>query len=40
MGEPEGKDHLKDQSIDGRMVSKWTLWRLVPEGGVDSPGSG
>jgi hypothetical protein len=26
------KDHLKDQGIDGRMGSKWTLGRLV--GGV------
>jgi hypothetical protein len=29
---PEGKDHLKDQGVDGRMGSKWTLRRLV--GGV------
>jgi hypothetical protein len=26
------KDHLKDQGVDGRMGSKWTLRRLV--GGV------
>jgi hypothetical protein len=26
------KDHLKDQSVDGRIVSKWTSGRLV--GGV------
>jgi hypothetical protein len=26
------KDHLKDQGIDGRMGSKWTLGRCV--GGV------
>jgi hypothetical protein len=25
---PEGKDHLKDQGVDGRMGSKWTLGRL------------
>jgi hypothetical protein len=31
-GKPEGKDHLKDQGIDGRTESKWTLERLV--GGV------
>jgi hypothetical protein len=24
MGKPEGKDHLKDQGIDGKMGSKWT----------------
>jgi hypothetical protein len=29
MGKPERKDHLKDQGIDGRMGSKWTLGRLV-----------
>jgi hypothetical protein len=28
VGEPEGKDHLKDQGVDGRMKSKWTLGRL------------
>jgi hypothetical protein len=40
VGKPEGKNHLKDQSVDGRMVSKWTLGRLVGGGGgVDSPGS-
>jgi hypothetical protein len=37
---PKGKDHLKDQGVDGRMGSKWTLGRLVGEEcGVDSPGS-
>jgi hypothetical protein len=29
---PNGKDYLKDQGVDGRMGSKWTLERLV--GGV------
>jgi hypothetical protein len=29
---PEEKDHLKNQGVDGRMGSKWTLVRLV--GGV------
>jgi hypothetical protein len=28
---PKKKDQLKDQGIDGRMVSKWTLGRLVGE---------
>jgi hypothetical protein len=32
VGKPEVKDHLKDQGIDGKMGSKWTLGRLV--GGV------
>jgi hypothetical protein len=31
-GKPEGKNHLKDQCVDGRTGSKWTLGRLV--GGV------
>jgi hypothetical protein len=25
VGKPEGKNHLKDQGVDGRMGSKWTL---------------
>jgi hypothetical protein len=33
------KGHLKDQGVDGKMGSKWTLGRLVG-GGVDSAGSG
>jgi hypothetical protein len=32
MGKPEGKDHLEDQGVDGRMGSKWTLGILF--GGV------
>jgi hypothetical protein len=32
MVNPEGKDHLKDQGIDGRTVSEWILGRLA--GGV------
>jgi hypothetical protein len=40
VGKPNGKDQLKDQGVDGRMGSKWTLWRLVGGCGVDSPGSG
>jgi hypothetical protein len=31
---------VKDQGIDGRMVLKWTLGRLVGGCGVDSRGSG
>jgi hypothetical protein len=33
VGKLEGKGHLKDQGVDGRMGSKWTLGRLV--GGVE-----
>jgi hypothetical protein len=32
MGNPEGKDHLEVQGVDGRMGPKWTLGRLA--GGV------
>jgi hypothetical protein len=28
VGKPEGKKHLKDQDVDGRIISKWTLGRL------------
>jgi hypothetical protein len=31
---PKGKDHLKDQGVDGRIGSKWTLVRLAG-GGVE-----
>jgi hypothetical protein len=39
VGKPEGKNHLKDQGVYGRMGSKWILGRLG-ECGVDSHGSG
>jgi hypothetical protein len=32
VGKPEGKNHLKDQCVEGRLGSKWTLGRL--SGGV------
>jgi hypothetical protein len=35
VGNPERKNHLKDQGVDGRMGSKWTLERLVEGCGVD-----
>jgi hypothetical protein len=38
VGNREGKDHLKDQSVDRRKGSKWTLGRLVGGCGEDSPG--
>jgi hypothetical protein len=39
---PRERDHLKDQGVDGRMGSKWTLGKLAGREvcGVDSPGSG
>jgi hypothetical protein len=27
VGKPKGKDHLKDQCVDGRMGLEWTLGR-------------
>jgi hypothetical protein len=27
MGKPEGKIHLEDQGVDGRMGSRWILGR-------------
>jgi hypothetical protein len=39
-GKPEGRNHLKDQGVKGRMGSKRTLGRLAAGCGVDSPGSG
>jgi hypothetical protein len=33
MAKAEGKSHLKDQRVDGKMGSKWTFGRLV--GGVE-----
>jgi hypothetical protein len=29
VGKPKGKNHLKDQGVDGRMGSKWTLGKSV-----------
>jgi hypothetical protein len=29
VGKSEGKSQLKDQGVDGRMGSKWTLERLA-----------
>jgi hypothetical protein len=29
VAKPEGKNHLKDQVVDGSMGSKWTFGRLV-----------
>jgi hypothetical protein len=40
MGKPEGKNHLEDQGVDGRMGLKWTLGRSVGGCGMNSPGSG
>jgi hypothetical protein len=33
VGKPEGKGHLKEQGVDGRIESTWVIGRLV--GGVE-----
>jgi hypothetical protein len=41
VGKPEGRVHLEDQEVDGRVGSNWTLGRSVGGVcGVDSPGPG
>jgi hypothetical protein len=40
VGNPEGKNHLEDQGVDGRMGSNCTLGRLAGGCRGDSPGSG
>jgi hypothetical protein len=35
VGKPEGKGHLEDQGVDGRMGSKWTLGRLIGCGAME-----
>jgi hypothetical protein len=29
MGKPEGRNHLEDQGVDGRIGTKWTIERWV-----------
>jgi hypothetical protein len=29
MGKPDGKNHLEDQRVDGRIESEWILGRLA-----------
>jgi hypothetical protein len=33
VGKPEGRNHLEDPGVDGRIILKWTFERL--DGGVD-----
>jgi hypothetical protein len=39
MGKPDGKNHLEDQGVDGRMGSEWILGRLARGVRLDSVGS-
>jgi hypothetical protein len=38
VGKPEGKNHLDDLVVDGRIL-KWILWKQDLECGLDSCGS-
>jgi hypothetical protein len=40
MGKPEGKNHLEDQGVDGRIGSEWILDRLAWGVRLDPVGSG
>jgi hypothetical protein len=33
VGKPEGRNHLEDRGVDGRIILKWTCERL--DGGMD-----
>jgi hypothetical protein len=33
VGKPEGRNHLEDPGVDGRIILKWTCERL--DGGID-----
>jgi hypothetical protein len=33
---PKERDHSNNRGVDGKMISKWTLARLVEEEGVRS----
>jgi hypothetical protein len=32
---PKKRDHLEDRGVDGRMGSKWILWRLAGGWGLE-----
>jgi hypothetical protein len=40
MAKPEGKKHLENQGVDGRIGSEWNLRRLAGKCRVDPVGSG
>jgi hypothetical protein len=40
VGKPEGRNHLEDQGVGGKMGSEWILGRLAWGCGLDSTGSG
>jgi hypothetical protein len=40
VGKPEGKNHLKDPGVDGKIILKWIFGRLNGGHGLDQSGSG
>jgi hypothetical protein len=40
VGKPEGRNHLKDPGVDGRIILKWIIERLDGGHGLDQSGSG
>jgi len=39
MGKPEGREHLEDPGVDGRMILKWIFMKWDVGNGVDPSGS-
>jgi hypothetical protein len=40
VGKPEGRNHLEDPGVDGRIILKWIFERLDGGHGLDRSGSG
>ena len=37
VGKPEGRNHLKDQGVDGRIILKWILEKWYGAHGLGRP---
>jgi hypothetical protein len=40
VGKPEGRNHLEDTGVDGRIILKWILEKWDGGRGLDRSGSG